>query len=134
MNYTRPPTEKDCVRTRDIILLNKYKSYVVKRTSGELESGWVLGYNNCMGRCEAYDWMTSLSNDTFAVKKMGEGWRILLNNNSRVAFELVGGWRRLDTMFPTALEGNEAAIQAWRDDVVADLEHLEKMRLLNLVW
>ena len=93
-------------------------SYTVKRTSQQMEINWVMGAG-----CGSPDWITY---DAF--KRDGE-WRIFMNNTHTDIETIAHGWRRLSTIYPTRLEGDDDGINEWRKMVCILLEELEEVRV-----
>jgi len=111
--------KEDCVLLDGIANFLDNNSYTIQRTSGEWESKWKIGKGIC---CP--DWVTQT-----ASKKLGT-WRIFMHNGMCEDPNLyVGGWRRLETIYPTSLKGNEGAINMWRKSVSNQLDSLEELRI-----
>jgi hypothetical protein len=111
-------TKEECVVVDDIADLLKDNSYTIKRTSGEWEDQWKIGLGIGYPK-----WITQTASN-----KMGD-WRIFMHNNKGEDPNLyVGGWRRLETIYPTSLKGNEEAINTWRKSISSQLDSLEEQR------
>ena len=106
-------------------------SFSVKRTSGELESGWLVPkeHHHCAALCPAYcsaaAWK-SLDRDSEAYV-----WRIFMRNDKEDLHAC--GWRRLNTIQPTNLLDDEQAINVWRNKMIVLLEIEEDKRLTQNV-
>lgn len=98
--------------------LTQYADYTVTRTSGKLESGWIIGPTGIVA-----SWIKQ-----HALKKEGT-WRIFLNNGQGDPNLALYAWRHLDTIFPSSLKGQHAEILFWRETVIGKLEVLETKRL-----
>ena len=96
------------------------EAYTVKRSSGTLEGGWILSWSATHGA----EWMNRCA--FFDVKE--DKWRIYTQNNKEKPEEWLYGWRDLEKVFPTSLEGKEEEIIAWREKVYLQLEMLESER------
>jgi hypothetical protein len=107
--------KNDCVNIEGHEITKE--SYTVKRTSGEMELEWVMGAG-----CGSPEWITEN-----AFKKEGE-WRIFMNNGKDDINTVVQGWRRLSTICPTRLEGDQGGIDEWRKMVETLLDGLEEVR------
>ena len=97
--------------------------YTVKRTSGILESGWILGRPHIEG----------LDGNKYAYFDFKESkWRIYTQNGKENPNEFLFAWRDLEKIFPTSLEGKDDEINNWRKKVLYALEILEAKRRLSL--
>ena len=102
-------------------------SFTVKRTNGEMECGWVVPKEHhycaaqCPGHCSAAAWKS----------KSGEEyvWRIFMRSITDDPNVHSCGWRRLETVEPTELSGNQEAIDTWRNRIAVLLETEEAKRL-----
>jgi hypothetical protein len=117
------------VYTRFHVSLNDYKEivndrYTVKRTSGKLESGWKISHESL---CEEF--LDGPSATKYCPKDTTRKWRIFLDNNKMSYEEHRASWRRLETIHPTRLNGDEEAIKIWRQNLLEILEPLELKRL-----
>ena len=111
--------KEQCVSIENIPEFNE-EFYTVKRTSGILETGWTLSWAPAHG----VEWMKKSA--YFDVK---EGmWRIYTQNGKNDPNEWLYGWRNLENIFPTSLDGKEEEIAAWRQKVYVQLEALENKR------
>ena len=111
-------TKSDCVKLEGHEMINEF--YTVKRTSGEMETGWVTGRG-----VGGPDWVNN------AAFKMNSGaWRIYMNNQKDDVNTVVQGWRPLETIYPTRLEGDSDGIKLWRDKIKKYLYDLEDLRIL----
>lgn len=116
-------SQSQCVSLEDSTLYIE-PSYTVKRTSGEMESGWVISKPKVMGTSFP-PWI----NQHATKQNPEEQWRIFMNNNSDNPNTYICGWRRLETIYPSNLEGDTEAIRVWRYDFLKHLEILEELRL-----
>ena len=115
-------TKQECVVLDDIADLLDNNSYRIQRTSGEWEDNWKIGNGICYP-----DWITQT-----ASKKLGS-WCIFMHNNKCDNPNLyVSGWRRLETVFPSSLNGDEEAINTWRKKVSSQLDSLEEQRIAGI--
>jgi len=89
-------------------------SFTVKRTSGDLETGWFVPkeHHHCASLCPGH---------CFAAAWKHEVWRIFMRNSDDSKVHACG-WRRLETVQPTALSGNQEAIDMWRSKMIVFLE------------
>lgn len=99
-------------------------TYTVKRTSGELDRGWGLPHQSGLEPN-----VEGPSATKHCGKDEKQTWRIFMDNGKTIPEEYVGGWRRLETIYPTRFDGDEEAIRIWRRDVLELLEMLEAKRL-----
>ena len=109
---------KDCVNVDEVRELTQYSDYTVTRTSGELDSGWIIGPTGV-----AANWIKQ-----HALKKEGT-WRIFLNNGQGDPNLSLYAWRHLDKIFPSSLKAQDDEILHWRETVISKLEALETKRL-----
>ena len=63
----------------------------------------------------------------YSVKNQ-ELWRIFMDNG-KSGEEYMCGWRRIETIHPTRLDGDEEAIKLWRQTLIGILDALELYRL-----
>jgi hypothetical protein len=106
---TQPFGETNCISIENIPEFQH--SYTVIRTSGEMQNGWTLGCSQPLWH--GLGWVKHHA--YFSPK----GWRLMLTDSNEWS-----GWRPINTIWPTALEGDEVAIQAWRDKAVSILESI----------
>ena len=100
--------------------------YTVKRTSGIEDSGWSIS-KPCIGAGQP-SWI-----DMHACKYVNSsGWRIFMHNNLEDPNEYAFGWRRVETINPSHLNGNPDAIHTWRESLIQHLDTLEMARLAAL--
>jgi len=114
---------KFCVQVPEILLVN----YTVKRTSGEMETGWRIPLECYVDRLDIE--MPSASRHARSDRKGLENWRIFMDNGPKTPEEYAHGWRRVSTVYPTDLDGDEEAIEKWRESTIALLEELEAARI-----
>jgi len=113
--------EGSCVSLAPFPNLTSHK-YIVKRTSGEKENGWIIakppvgaGYPS---------WL-----DRHAVKDENNGWRIFMHNNESDPNLFLCGWRRLDSIEPSILDSDLVTIDEWRQTLLNLLDRLNADRL-----
>jgi hypothetical protein len=58
-----------------------------------------------------------------------ENWRIFMDNGSKNPENYTYGWRRVRTIYPSNLFGNNEAIEKWQEATITLLEKLEAERL-----
>ena len=96
--------------------------YTVKRTSGVFEEGWKISiHSGCELNLEGPSATKHFPKDTGL-------WRIFMDNG-KTADEYMCGWRRIETIYPTRLNGDEDAIKAWRQSLQEILDALEVKRV-----
>ena len=100
-------------------------SYTVERTNGSVEPGWRIPETSAVDPSVK---APAASIHAVLTHGMKGGWRIFLDNGRVNTTEILGGWRRLDSIWPTRLNGNAEAIQVWRDETTLILDELEKKR------
>ena len=96
-------------------------TYTVKRTSGLCDPGWVIS------RATSFEPTLDGPSASKHCSKEPMKWRIFLDNN-KTSEEYVCGWRRIETIEPTRLSGNQEAIDEWRMKTIERLERLEAKR------
>jgi hypothetical protein len=96
--------------------------YTVKRTSGLEDPDWKI---SCSSGLEPNVHGPSASK--YPVKNQ-ELWRIFMDNG-KPSEEYMCGWRRIETIHPTRLDGDEEAIKLWRQTLIGILDTLEVERL-----
>jgi hypothetical protein len=111
--------KEQCVNIENIPEFNE-ELYTVKRTSGILEGGWILSW----ARAHGVEWMKKSAYFDTTLNK----WRIYTQNGKENPNEWLYGWRDLENIFPTSLEGKKEEIDAWRAKVYVQLEALENKR------
>lgn len=96
-------------------------TYTVERTSGSLDSGWVISESPFkVGRPA---WLKM-----HATKHISEGWRIFMHNNKSDPNLYVSGWRKINTIVPEN-QNPDFDLKIWRKNLVNILEELEVARL-----
>jgi hypothetical protein len=100
-------------------------TYTVERTSGLLETGWRISPES---RLMPYIDGPCASNQH--EKEPGK-WRVFMDNQ-KTAESYICGWRKIEKFEPTRLSGDAEAINAWRQDLIAVLDALEKERLTKM--
>lgn len=103
------------------------KNYTVKRTSGLMESGWRIPRECYVERLELD--APSASKHARSDSKGLENWRIFMDNSPKSPEEYAHGWRRVSTVYPTDLDGDQEAIEEWRKKTIELLEQLEAARV-----
>jgi len=111
--------ENNCISVKNIPEFDH--SYTVIRTSGEKMSGWTIGCN--LPIYQGMSWAKHHATKTVTPTLSNKGWRLMLSNNEDPG-NLLCGWKPINTIWPTVLDGDDAAIQAWHDKVVAILDSL----------
>ena len=116
-------------------------TYTVKRSSGMLEPGWIISHQSSLEPNE--DGPSASKRPTKDKVKQIRGygdspvddtaddgpvWRVFMVNG-KSAQDYVCGWRRLETIHPARLDGDEEAIKVWRQAFLEILEALEQKRL-----
>jgi len=113
-------SETLCVSLEGCDALTK-PTYTVERTSGAVDSGWVISESPFkVGRPE---WIKM-----HATKHISEGWRIFMHNNKSDPNLYVCGWRKINTIVPED-QGPDFDLKDWRKNLVNVLEDLELARL-----
>jgi len=105
------------------------ESYTVTRTSGELESSWFITKDRHF--CVDTRRLTWVPGAHASLKK--EGWRVFLANPKEGDGHACG-WRRIGTFWPSRLDGDQAAIDAWVTELKTTLERLAVAQGLPTVW
>jgi hypothetical protein len=102
------------------------ESFTVERTSGDKESGWFI--TTTMHKCSAIGAYTRVTahaaKNSMAFKNPGV-WRIFMRNAEDDPNTHACGWRRITTIAPTRLIGDDAAIIEWRHRVIEELQKAE---------
>ena len=98
-------------------------TYSVLRSSGEIDSGWKVSHQS-----SREIWLRGPS-ATKHINYPGakNGWRIFLDNGNDMYH--CCGWRHIENIYPTRLDGDEEAIKVWRQELLELLEFLETKRL-----
>ena len=101
-------------------------SYTVERTSGAMETGWVISKPRIISSSFP-SWIKQ-----HATKQTSDSeWRIFMHNGSSSHDVFLCGWRRLETIHPSNLTDAEE-IRIWRDEFLKHLEILNNIRLKEL--
>jgi hypothetical protein len=124
MGQTISIPEEYCVEVPEGFL---EKDYTVKRTSGQMESGWRIPRECYVDRLDLD--APSASKHARSDSKGLENWRIFMDNGPKSPEEYAHGWRRISTVYPTELDGDEEAIEEWRKKTIELLEQLEVARV-----
>jgi hypothetical protein len=98
--------------------------YTVKRTSGEMDGGWRIPSEFYMSRVE----LTFPSASKHAQTET-KHWRIFMHNGKTTPEEIRYAWRRVNSVYPTELEGDEDAILTWQSNVERLFDTLEEARI-----
>jgi hypothetical protein len=109
-------SEKDCISVKTIAEFQH--SYTVIRGSGDKMIGYTLGSN--LPYYFNVNWAIHHATKTVTPTLSFKGWRLMITNKED------SGWKPINTIYPTALEGDDAAIQEWRNKVVTILESIHK--------
>jgi len=115
---------KFCVKVPDSLLVE----YTVVRTSGEVDSGWRIPLEWYEDDKYTYTF-PSASKHGKSDRKGLENWRIFMYKGERNSQAYMYAWRRVNSIYPSELYGNEEAIQEWQDKTAILLEELEATRL-----
>lgn len=113
--------KEDCVNLEGFEITKGF--YTVKRTSGDMETGWIMGSGY-----GSPEWVTQN-----AFKRTTGGWRIYMTNGKDNINTVVQGWRPVRTIYPTKLEGDKEFIEKWQGMVIELLDQLEDTRLMALL-
>ena len=111
---------KYCVKVPEALCVE----YTVKRTSGEMDGGWRIPSECYMGRAE----LTFPSASKHAQTET-KHWRIFMDNGKTTPEEVSYAWRRVNSIYPTELEGDEDAILTWQSNVERLFDNLEEARI-----
>ena len=117
------------LRNKSVSLKDIYpllvESYTVERTSGKEEDKWCIPtyHHQCSGNCA--DWIYLVATK-HSPKDTGK-WRIFMRNSEENPNLHACGWRRLETIRPSRLTG-EDEIKEWRENTIKILEELEEKR------
>lgn len=125
-------TESKCVNLGEAATYLE-EAYTVRRTSGDTQDGWKLTkeWHRCYNvdprswKARAHAFLTT------------DGWKIHLHNGDQADEDPEAhccGWRRQGTFWPTRLTGDQAAIDAWSDGLLASLEELAGRQGLPDQW
>jgi hypothetical protein len=101
-------------------------SYTVERSNNSVESGWHIPSQSTI--------VPLLKGPSASIHipvrhAMKDGWRIFMENGAKNPNEVIGGWRRIKTVWPTRLNGDIQAIMAWHEETIKLLEALELLRV-----
>jgi hypothetical protein len=99
-------------------------TYTVVRTSGEKDAGWRINREEHACIAGVPLWLRSHASNK-ADKNTGT-WRIFMRNSEENPNLHSCGWRRVETIEPTRLSGNEQAIQQWREQLIKVLDTLDQ--------
>jgi hypothetical protein len=105
-------------------------SYTVERTSGDLDSGWRIPAGSGVDMNVKFP---AASIHAIINHGMKGGWRIFMDNGNKRPEQMLGGWRRISTIWPTRLHGDPEAIEKWRNELIVILNELEKKRASEAV-
>jgi hypothetical protein len=109
------------------VSLNDYEEivndkYTVMRTSGQLDEGWIIALQSGLVLN-----VSGPSATKHFINDDPKKWRIFMDNG-KTTHEYMCGWRRIETIHPTRLNGDEEAIKTWRQGLLEILEALEAKR------
>jgi len=98
-------------------------TYSVLRSDGEIDSDWEVSHES------AYEISLSGPSATkhYKYPNAKSGWRIFLNNGWPKHY--CCGWRHIESIYPTRLDGDEEAIKVWRQELLEILDTLEAKRM-----
>ena len=111
---------KFCIQVPEDLLVK----YTVKRTSGQMESGWRIPLECYVDRMEV-----EMPSASVHAKTDSKHWRIFMDNGSTMPETLLFGWRRVNSIYPTDLEGDQDAILEWQTRTQELFDELEKARI-----
>jgi hypothetical protein len=124
--------ESKCVKLVNAPTAATYlgETYTVIRTSGAHDAGWTISAEP--HSCDAVNENFVSWRPASHAQLKEEGWRVfLINGNLR---EHSCGWRRLGTFWPTRLTGDQAAIDAWVEELRGVLTQLARDAGLPTAW
>ena len=98
-------------------------TYTVLRTSGIYDPGWRFG----IGKFAENHGVKGPSASVRARTKPGT-WYVFMDNGQDDPNVYACGWRRLETVYPTRLEGDEDAIYKWRTETTVYFNQEEEKR------
>jgi hypothetical protein len=101
--------------------------YTVRRTSGEMDPDWIIAHQS---GCQLNVDGPSATKHCTKIDEQPK-WRIFMDNG-KTTHEYMCGWRRVESIHPTRLDGDEEAIKVWRENLLVILEGLELKRLETL--
>jgi hypothetical protein len=98
-------------------------SYTVTRTGGEKEAGWII--TNKPHECCDYtaEWIDKRAGKSD--KKDPLIWRIFMESVKEDPNIHACGWRRVETFYPTRLEGSPDEILKWREELIRTLDEIQ---------
>jgi hypothetical protein len=99
--------------------------YTVKRTSGKMEECWHISPEFFIRR----DFEVKFPSASKHAVKENKQWRIFMDNGKTTPEEVMYGWRRVNSIYPTELEGDEEAILSWQKSTELLFEELEVARI-----
>jgi hypothetical protein len=98
-------------------------TYTVVRTSGGKDTGWQINREQHICMANVPRWLRAHASNK-AAKDTGK-WRLFMHNLEETPNLHSCGWRRIETIEPTRLSGNEGAIRQWREELIKILETLD---------
>ena len=104
------------------------KEYTVQRTSGELDDGWRIQVD-CYENEDTIFPFPRASRHAKSSRKGLENWRVLMEKGSPSSQEYMYAWRRVNSIYPSELHGDEEAIKEWQDKTATVFEELEVTRV-----
>lgn len=105
-------------------------SYTVERSSGDIDSGWRIPAGSGVDMSVKFP---AASIHAMINHGMKGGWRIFMDNGHKRPEKMLGGWRRIGTIWPTRLHGDAQAIEKWSNELIVILDELEKKRASDAV-
>jgi hypothetical protein len=99
--------------------------YTVKRTSGEMDSGWRIPSECYVNRGFDLSFPSASKHANTETKH----WRIFMANGKTTPEEVRYAWRRVNSIYPTELEGDEDAILSWQKATELHFDELEATRI-----
>ena len=104
------------------------KEYTVQRTSGELDDGWRIQVDYYENEDTIFPFPRA-SRHAKSSRKGLENWRVLMEKGSPSSQEYMYAWRRVNSIYPSELHGDEDAIKEWQDKTATMFEELEVIRV-----
>jgi hypothetical protein len=123
MGNTSSVPEKMCIDISHLDVLTQ-NEYVVERKDGSVQDGWFISMApHICGAVTSYKM-------AMATKHGGSEnpgvWRIAMHNTSSDPNTHACGWRRVEMIEPTYLDGDYDRIKKWRADTIELLESVSR--------
>jgi hypothetical protein len=98
-------------------------TYSVLRSDGRMDSGWKVSHQSSREM-----WLRGPSaTKHYSYPGAKNGWRIFLDNGNDMYY--CCGWRHIESIYPTRLDGDDEAIKMWRQELLELLAFLETQRM-----